>query len=89
MGGDGDLRSGHVRGRETGAQRGTGVMEGWRDEGGAETAKRRQVGALQMLLVLALSLPCGEARGPPKASPYIFLDYFFYFFVLGDVYRRL
>ena len=31
MGGDGDLRSGPVRGRETGAQRSTGVVEWWRD----------------------------------------------------------
>jgi hypothetical protein len=43
-----------------------GVMEWWRDEGGAETAKRRQVGALQMFLVLALSLPWGKARGAPN-----------------------
>ena len=82
-------------------------MEWWRAEGGAETAKRRQVGALQMFLVLALSLPWGKARGapvaatthsagsvqaprgPPKASPYNVLDYFFYFFVLGDLYRPI
>jgi hypothetical protein len=49
-------------------------MEWWRAEGGAETAKRRQVGALQMFLVLALSLPWGKARGTPKASPCNVLD---------------